>query len=422
MTDPRGILRQYIELCSSEINRLDDQLASNAILEWKGVTVRGRSRIVKFLRYKQQAGLVQRFTNANTVAAFEERETHMSTMITPPENLTVQSTTLAEPTTSLPENKSSDKSASPDMNLSFETPPRLHPISSEPPPLTAGRQFLPLSSSSDDEEDEPDPNRDSPMPSLVQPHQNVYSELQYLEAIGTVRSCNESKHRGTRTTHHIPREDSSPTADGTSTPIPSTPGSSAPSDKRTKLKLSYRKHVHTQEHQFALIIYEDLTPRSSKVRRNLFCDEQPQVGTEEPPDAPEPPSPIRLQPANASPEARPLPETPPPVPSPPPAEVTPPHTPLEPPGTPHRQRRIPPAGMRTSPRRSRAIMNFTIAADDSPTSSSNSNNNNNNNNNNNTLQTWPRKNHPTGGSPGGSAAKNRKLATGSSTVRKPLRF
>lgn len=340
-------------------------------------------------------------------------------MITPPENLIVQSSPSAEPPTSSPENKPSDKSATPDMNLSFETPPRVHPISSEPPPLTGGRRFLPLSSS-DEEEDEPDPNRESPTPSLDQPRQNVYSELQYLEATGTVRSSHDSKHRGTRTTHHIPREDSSPTADGTSTtPIPSTPSSSAPdhSDKRTKLKLSFRKHVHTQEHQFALIVYEDLTPRSSKVRRNLFCDELPRVGAE-PPDAPEPSSPIRLQPASASPEARPLPETPPPVPSPPAAEVTPPHTPLEPPGTPHRQRRMPPAGMRTSPRRSRAIMNFTIAADDSPTSSSGSNNNNNNI----TLQTWPRKNHPTGGSPGGSAAKNRKLATGSSTVRKPLRF
>lgn len=81
MADPREILRQYLELCSSEINRLDDQLASNAILEWKGVTVKGRSRIVKFLRHKQQDGLVQRFTNVTTVAAFEERETHMSTYV-----------------------------------------------------------------------------------------------------------------------------------------------------------------------------------------------------------------------------------------------------------------------------------------------------------------------------------------------------
>lgn len=343
-------------------------------------------------------------------------------MTTPPENLIVQSPPSAEPPTSSPGSRSSHKSPTPDMNLSFETPPRQQPISSDPPPLTAGRRFLPFSSS-DEEEDEPGPNRatatSTPPPLDQQPRRNVYSELQYLEATGTVRSSHESKHRGTRTTHHIPRESHpSPTADGSpSSPTPSSPGSSAsdPTDKRTKLKLSYRIHLSTEEPQFALIIYEDQTPRSSKVRRNLFCDEQqPQDETESPDASAEPSSPISLQP---------LPDTPPPpVPSPPPpAEVTPPHTPLEPPGTPHRQRRFPPPGMRTSPRRSRAIMNFTIASeDDSPTGASGSSSNNNNNNP--TLQTWPRKNHPTGGSPGGPAAKNRKLATSSTTVRKPLRF
>lgn len=415
MSDPRGALRLYLDLCSSLITRLDEQLASNAILEWKGVTIKGRTRIKKFLLHKLQDGLVQRFTNAKTVAAFEERETHMSTMITPAENLIEQSNIVAELPISSPEKKS----ASPDTNLSFETPPRVQPLSSEPPPLTAGRQFLPFSSS-DEEEDEAHSDQQSPTSSLDQTRQNVYSELQYLEAIGTVRSFQGSKHRGTRTTHHIPREGSTSPVDGLNIPIPTTPPGSSSSDhgdKRTKLKLSYRKHIHTQEHQFALIIYEDLTPRSSRVRRNLFSGGQPPVGAEQPPDTSELSSPIRLQPANTSPDARPLPETPPPVPSSPPAEVTPPHTPLEPPGTPHRQRRIPPAGMRTSPRRSRAIMNFTIATDDSPTRRSS-----NSNNNNNTLQTWPRKNHPTGGSPGGSAAKNRKLATGPSSVRKPLRF
>ncbi|XP_021694738.1 proline-rich receptor-like protein kinase PERK9 isoform X1 [Aedes aegypti] len=417
MSGPCEILRQYLVLCGSEIHRLEGHLASNAILEWKGVTVKGRSRIVKFMRHKQQDGLVQRFSQADSVPAFEERGTHLSTISTPPENLIVQ--TAEDRRNDLPANNDSHKEpVSPDPNLSFETPPRLHPVVSELPPLTAGRQFLPFSSSDEEDDEPPHLTPQSPGPS-AEPRQNIYSELQYLQAIGIVRSSHDLKHRSTRTSHHIPREDTSPSEPAT----PAITGSAESPDKRTKLKLSYRLHLQTADPQFALIIYEDQTPRSCKVRRNLFCDDPD-------PDDPEPVSPVRSQPSHSSssPQALPLPDTPPPVPSPPPppGEITPPQTPLEPPGTPHRQRRVPPAGFRTSPRRSRAIMNFTIAADGSNSSSSSSSSSsgtNTNTNNNNNLQTWPRKTHPGGGSPGGgTAAKNRKLATGSTTVRKPLRF
>lgn len=411
MSDPREILLLYLELCTNGIHRLDSHLASNAILEWTGVTVKGRSKIVKFMRHKLQDGLVQKFTNADLALPFEERESHFSTMSTPPENLVSPSTEddISHPTN----NKSCKETSSPNMNQSFETPPRSHPIASEPPPLTAGRQFLPLSSSDEEDDTAAEPpylTPESPAPAS-EPRQNAYSELQYLEAIGTVRTYHESKHRGTRTSHHIPRDETSP-SDESNTSSASNADSAGPADKRTKLKLSYRSHLQTTETQFALIIYEDLTPRSSKVRRNLFSDV---IDSE----YPEPSSPVNNPPSTsgASPEARALPDTPPSAPSPPPGEITPPQTPLVPPGTPHRQRRIPPVGFRTSPRRSRAIMNFTIAAD-GPNGSSSTNGNNNNN-----LQTWPRKTHPGAGSPGGaSAAKNRKLATGSTSVRKPLRF
>nr|XP_019565647.2 proline-rich receptor-like protein kinase PERK9 [Aedes albopictus] len=414
MSAPCEVLRQFLCLCSSDgIYRLEGYLASNAILEWKGVTVKGRSRIVKFMRHKQQDGLVQRFSNAEAVSAFEERDTHLSTISTPPENF------ITQPAADHPSDRASSESykesASPDPNLSFETPPRLHSAGSEPPPLTAGHQFIPFSSSDEDDDDGPPQlTPQSPGPS-AEPRQNTYSELQYLEAIGIVRSFHESKHRGTRTSHHIPRDDTSP--EEPATPATSTDSADSP-DKRTKLKLSYRLHRQTADPQFALIIYEDLMHRSSKVRRNLFCDD---------PD-PEPISPIHSQPSTEdSPEARPLPDTPPPSSStPPPGQNTPPQTPLEPPGTPHRRRRIPPAGFRSSPRRSRAIMNFTIATDggsNSSSSSSSSSGTGTNTNNNNNLQTWPRKTHPGGGSPaGGSAAKNRKLASGPTTIRKPLRF
>ncbi|XP_062539719.1 serine proteinase stubble-like isoform X2 [Armigeres subalbatus] len=412
MSGPREVLLQFLKLCADGIHQLDGHLASNAILEWTGVTVKGKSRIVKFMRHKQQDGMVQKFENADLVQPFEERDTHISTMCTPLENLITPSTEDDSSHSAI--TKSYKEPSSPNMNLSFETPPRLHSIATEPPPLTAGRQFLPLSSSDEEDTSPPHLTPESPAPPS-EPRQNIYSELQYLEAIGTVRTCYESKHRGTRTSHHIPREETSPSDDANSSSA-TNPDSVDPTLKRTKLKLSYRYHLQTTEPQFALIIYEDLTTRSSKVRRNLFSDAIDS-------DWAEPSSPANNPPASASgasPEARPLPDTPPPAPSPPPGEITPPQTPLEPPGTPHRQRRIPPVGFRTSPRRSRAIMNFTIAADE-PNGSSSTNGGGNNNNNN--LQTWPRKTHPDGGSPGGaSAAKHRKLGTGTTTVRKPLRF
>lgn len=77
--NPCAILQQYLELCSSDTSQLLYMLASNAVLDWNGITVRGRSKIVKFLRRKQLEGVVQTFSNATAVEAFEERETHIGT-------------------------------------------------------------------------------------------------------------------------------------------------------------------------------------------------------------------------------------------------------------------------------------------------------------------------------------------------------
>lgn len=79
MSGPREVLLQFLKLCADGIHQLDGHLASNAILEWTGVTVKGKSRIVKFMRHKQQDGMVQKFENADLVQPFEERDTHIST-------------------------------------------------------------------------------------------------------------------------------------------------------------------------------------------------------------------------------------------------------------------------------------------------------------------------------------------------------
>ncbi|XP_058445417.1 uncharacterized protein LOC131426580 [Malaya genurostris] len=393
------VLQQYLELCSGRIDRLGNQLASNAVLDWNGVTIRFSGRIVKFLRQKMYSGLVQHFPEACTVDAFEERQTHISTKIVPPENLVLSASPTREkldtqeldsfPSTSTRELSSNQE------DLSFATPPRTLPALPHPPPLTAGRQFLPLSS--DDEEDEEPSATGGTNRSLspTVPRHNAYSELQYLEAIGTVRMTNEQKHRGTRTTHHIPREGTSLDSSGqSSTPTRTTDRA----EKRTRLRISYRRHLRTNEVQFALIIYELESSRSATVRRNLFCNEQDSTVA----SAEQTSSPTR-QPSQACTEPIPLPESPT-------EDVTEPISPSvpvqQPPGTPFKRRRVPPmvVGMRTSPRRIR-IDDYGAGSSTNPA---------------NVQKTWPRKSQSA--DDGGPNTKNRKLSSVSSTIRKPLRF
>lgn len=380
---PRAILDQYLELSSHDLSRLVYQLASNAVLEWNGLTVRGGPKIVKFLRQKQHAGQLQSFTGAVTaVQPFEVRDTHLATKVTPPENLATSPVREVRqdpiPTSSTPSTPTASGEEFRPEDLSFETPPKTLPALPHPPALTGGRRFLPFPSDDEDEEDEGDDAGQSST------GQNVYSELQYLETVGTVRTANEPKHRGTRTTHHIPRED--PSADSSGPSDATTSSTSSVGEKRTKLKISYRTHLRTQEVQFALIIYEHISTRSTAVRRNLFVEEEELRQTAESPRA-------------RSPEPVPLPD------SPPLAAGDSPPTSIQPPGTPIKRRRIPPViiGLRTSPRR-------TFAPPDEPGPA-------------NVQQTWPRKNSHTGDGGGGSASKQRKLSSASSaTIRKPLRF
>ncbi|XP_038120535.1 uncharacterized protein LOC119770167 [Culex quinquefasciatus] len=390
MLSPRAIVDQYLELSSHDLSRMVYQLASNAVLEWNGLTVRGGSKIVKFLRQKQHAGQVQSFTGAVTTAQpFEVRDTHLATKANPPENLTISpvregpiAATPSSPSTTIASGSVSEFRPE---DPSFETPPKTLPALPHPLAPTGGRRFLPFPSD-DEDEDGDDAGQSS---DLLSNRQSNYSELQYLETVGTVRTANEPKHRGTRTTHHIPREDPSATSSGPSEAT--TSSSSSIGEKRTKLKLSYRTHLRTQEVQFALIIYEHISTRSTAVRRNLFVEEDLFQNLE---------SPTRSH----SPEPIPLPDSPPLLTAAAPASEDSP--PIQPPGTPVKRRRIPPViiGLRTSPRRS-------FAPDEGAGPA-------------NIQQTWPRKNtHSSSeGGGGGSASKQRKLSSASATIRKPLRF
>lgn len=96
-----------------------------------------------------------------------------------------------------------------------------------------------------------------------------YSELKYLESIGSIRTIRRAKHPGI---NKVPSAKAI-----TATPFVS-PESQNGWDRKTKLKISYRTGlVKTHDIQFALIIYEPLTMIT---RRNLL-DEFEKAAEEE---------------------------------------------------------------------------------------------------------------------------------------------
>lgn len=90
-----------------------------------------------------------------------------------------------------------------------------------------------------------------------------YSELRYLEAIGSIRTIRRSKHPGI---NKLPTTSTHTEMVTTTVPLIS-PESQNGWDRKTKLKLSYRIGNTTNDIQFALIIYEPLT---MVTRRNLL--------------------------------------------------------------------------------------------------------------------------------------------------------
>lgn len=102
-------------------------------------------------------------------------------------------------------------------------------------------------------------------------HENKYSELIYLEAVGMIRMMRKSKHRGVTSSNF--QSGSSTTNDVTSTdsalslPV----GSNNYWERSTRLKLSYRIRREDNDIQFALIIYEHVT-KNPATRRNLMVE------------------------------------------------------------------------------------------------------------------------------------------------------
>ncbi|GAB0095764.1 hypothetical protein DMENIID0001_111850 [Sergentomyia squamirostris] len=105
---------------------------------------------------------------------------------------------------------------------------------------------------------------------------DLYTELKYIEAFGTLEMLRRTKHRGVHTTpstsHDHDQVSSHFEERATST------GSSAVAEitesqwvRETKLSISYRLHRNNNDIQFALVIYDNLTKRPT-TRRNLIND------------------------------------------------------------------------------------------------------------------------------------------------------
>lgn len=91
------------------------------------------------------------------------------------------------------------------------------------------------------------------------PNQKTYTDLKYLESIGSIRTIRRAKHPGINKVPSVKTE--------VVTPFIS-PESQNGWDRKTKLKLSYRLNTSDiNDVQFALIIYEPLT---MVTRRNLL--------------------------------------------------------------------------------------------------------------------------------------------------------
>lgn len=103
----------------------------------------------------------------------------------------------------------------------------------------------------------------------------LFTELRYLEAIGSIRTIRRSKHPGINRVPNAPHTTANDIAESV-TPFIS-PESQNGWDRKTKLKISYRIDMSTQEIQYALIIYEPLT---MVTRRNLM-EEFQQAADEE---------------------------------------------------------------------------------------------------------------------------------------------
>lgn len=74
--DVKDVLKQFIEKCEERDGRFQCNLASNAILDWFGRTLRGSKAIEQYLRYDVWPQYDQNFVTCTSCEPIESKPTH----------------------------------------------------------------------------------------------------------------------------------------------------------------------------------------------------------------------------------------------------------------------------------------------------------------------------------------------------------
>lgn len=74
--EAKDVLSNFMELCHSRSEYFQYNLASNAVLDWFGRTIKGNKSIERFLQYDVWPQYEQNFVAAVTCDPIETRSTH----------------------------------------------------------------------------------------------------------------------------------------------------------------------------------------------------------------------------------------------------------------------------------------------------------------------------------------------------------
>ncbi|XP_070497512.1 uncharacterized protein [Chironomus tepperi] len=255
---------------------LQNVLASNVVLDWFGRTLSGKQRVVDF--YLNSNNVYEHnLTNTETVQAFEERLTHMTSQQEPEENFDKSIDTANDE-----QWYDCEANTSIDLKESHRTPPQKSTITICPPAPCRKNLIIDSSDEEDENSDTDDETElgiypidlscDSPMPSKNEhkivknfkrqrldedthdetniceqktlERESKYSDLYYLESIGSVTTYRQVSSSSSHIEDNKRRE--------------------------CKILISYRVNKdNNNDIQIALIIYKPNNV-SQKSRRNLL--------------------------------------------------------------------------------------------------------------------------------------------------------
>lgn len=74
--DAKDVLKYFVEKCDDRDDHFECNLASNAVLDWFGRTLRGNKAIEHFLRYDVWPQYEQNFATAAPCEPIETKPTH----------------------------------------------------------------------------------------------------------------------------------------------------------------------------------------------------------------------------------------------------------------------------------------------------------------------------------------------------------